>query len=88
MAYVVWGVSNVRARGQNQRWPTIGPRGYVTHALSLWSPLLQDGGPNQKRPTGGLGGNITAAGCNLHNGARGKINSGAQVGMVASLPLP
>ena len=44
--------------GQNQKWPTSGPGGYIT-LPPRGSPTLQSGGQNQKWPTSGPGGYIT-----------------------------
>ena len=50
----------LKSGGQNQRWPTSGPGGYMTPAA--WgSPPLQSGGQNQKWPTSGPGGYMTPA---------------------------
>ena len=37
----------VQSAGQNQKWPTSGPLGYITHAF--WRcPMLQSKGQNHK----------------------------------------
>ena len=53
----VWPVGG----GQNQKWPTIGPGGYMAPAAGGGSPPLQSGGQNHKWPTSGQGGYITLA---------------------------
>ena len=55
-----------QSRGQNWRWPTIAPGGYITSAT--WGvPTLKSNEQNQRWPTSGLGGNNTPAASGFPN---------------------
>ena len=51
----------LHSRGQNHKWPTSGPGGYITPTLWGGSPMLHSGGQNQNWPTSGPSGYITPA---------------------------
>ena len=53
----------LRSKGQNQKWPTGGPGGYITPAISGSQCFRVGGGGgwNQKWPTSGPSGYTTPA---------------------------
>ena len=60
------GSPKLQSGGQNQKWPTSGPIGYITPAV--WgSPTLHNGGKNKKWPTRRQIGNLTLAPCAVPN---------------------
>ena len=68
------GPHRFRAGGQNQKWPTSGPGGYIT--LAAWgSPPLQSSGQNQKWPTSGPCGYITLAAWGVHTASERRVES-------------
>ena len=83
------GAPPLQSGGQNQKWPTCGQSGYLTHAVS-GSPTASERGA--KSEVAHLWANWLRHPCRIGEPHRcragGKIRSGPQVGKVATSPLP
>ena len=81
-------------QGQNGKWRTSGPGGYITSAAWGFPTALERGGQNHRWPTSGPGGYITPTAGGVPTAserggphrfrAGGRIRSGPQVGPVAT----
>ena len=84
-----WGAPPLQSGGQNQKWPTSGQIGYLTPAVS-GSPTAAERGA--KSEVAHKWANWLPHPCRIGEPHRcragGKIRSGAQVGKLATSPLP
>ena len=83
------GSQPLRSGGQNQKWPTSGQNGYLTHAVS-WIPNASERGA--KSEVAHKWAKWLRHHCRIGDPDRftagGKIRSGPQVGKVATSPMP
>ena len=84
-----WGAPPLQSGGQNQKWPTCGPIGYLTPAV-LGSPSALERGAESEMAHKWANQlpHPCRTGDPLRFRAGGKIRSGPQVGKLATSPLP